>query len=63
MNRDVEAGSEPENRAGVLRDVGLIEGDDHDRPQPVENPVKVLCSFDELRKQETALPSQCRIRE
>ena len=28
---DPEAGREPQNRAGVLRDVGLVEGDPHGR--------------------------------
>ena len=29
MGLDAEAGGEPENRAGVLGDVGLVEGDPH----------------------------------
>ena len=29
VDRDAEAGGEPQDRAGVLRDIGLIEGDPH----------------------------------
>jgi hypothetical protein len=56
MDRNAETGAEPENRAGVLRDVGLIEGDDHDRLAACGKSRRGLCSFDELCKPETALP-------
>ena len=31
MGFDPETGREPQNRAGILRDVGLVEGDPHGR--------------------------------